>query len=189
MFCFTMKAIALGLTLCVLMMTSSVSAGSSSESCKNCSKLVTQSISKLQNPTENETGIMHAVCPMSPGKDLELCRSVFSKNVGHYASFIHAVNVSEFCAGLSACPDTPTPCFTCQLITAGAIQALSSSDRGKKEVDWALHNICELLPAERKDECKTCLETRIAPNIALIVGALRFNSRWICDKINLCSVA
>ena len=183
-----MKPVAVGLALCAVMMASSVSVGASSESCKMCSRIVTQVASEAHNfTTENVTEFIQRSCLVSPRESRKMCRSVISKNVDHYASLFFTLNASQLCAGLSACPDTLTTCSMCQFIIARADEVLPASDF-KKELDGALDGICDLLPAKYDSKCKAIVDKYVEPNIGKIIGTL-YKPISICKKFKFCSPA
>ena len=184
-----MKAVAVGLALCAVMMAASVSMGASSESCKTCSQVATEFISTFpKRITEAEWMQKH--CTMSSIEMREFCKSYFSKFGKHIASGIQTSNASHLCAGISTCPVSLTKCSVCQFYMVAYGDYLTSSN-GKKDYRWLLKHVCKFYPAELRSNCTSASKHNDATIDWLTDNwmALLSKSLWICTLLSLCQSA
>ena len=141
-----MKAVAVGLVLCAVMMASSVSVGASSESCKTCSQVATEFIANYSKDL-NETKLAQTYCTKPLFVTPEFCRSNIYKLVSHYVSGIQTSNASYLCAAISTCPVSLTECATCQFALV-AFRDFMTSSNAKKNAKSVVHSICKVVPAD-----------------------------------------
>ena len=167
-----MKAVAVSLALCAVMMAYSVSVGASSESCKTCSQVANEFISSFPNLLTKIEWVKTA-CTMPSMEMRELCRFLFSKFVNQISSGIETSNASRLCAGISTCPVSLTKCAMWQFSMVGFGDLLTSSN-GRKDSELLVNTMCKFYPPELRSNCTSGINNK---SIDLLTDAyfLRFS--------------
>ena len=152
-----MKAVAVGLALCAVMMAASVSMGASSESCKTCSQVATEFISIVHKGFTDVKWIQ-TFCKMSSIKTREFCRSYLSRFLNGTDSGVQTSNASRLCAGISTCPVSLTKCAYCQFYMVASGDYLTSPNGYEKDYDWLFNATCNLYPDELGINCTSAFK-------------------------------